>query len=350
MTVEISANGQKLSGWQRGTIQLTMSELANSFEVEYLVSGAGHKALEPGDKVQVLVNGHVVLDGYVDTTDDEDTPEDLRLKVGGRSRTADLVDCSAAKQQFSRLTVQQIAEKIAAPFGVPVTLETRDDQTLEPFSGFSVQQGETCADAILRLCQARGLYPYAVGTGLALGRAGSVKATMRLVRGSRPLLRTAKSDSWYSRYSEYVFRGQIRATEERAGKAAAALKSKVTDPEITRYRPLLIQVEAHGAGELQTRAEVARNQRIGAGQRVTVSVHGLAMDDGQPWRANMLIDVVHPVLDVNETLLISVVRMRFGEAEAEETELELVPPMAFDIGKNKVAKEKGPKKGVYTKP
>jgi prophage tail gpP-like protein len=347
VTVEISANGQKFSGWQRGSLRLTMQELANSFDVEYLASIDGAQALSAGDPVKVLVNGHVVIDGYVDTTDDEDTAEDLRLKVGGRSRTMDLVDCSAAKQQFSRQTALSIAMAIARPFEIEVDAES---DVGEPFPNFSVQHGETGADAILRASTARALYPYARGGMLVLGRAGSVKASMQLVRGQRPLLRTARSDSWYSRYSEYVFKGQIRATDDRFGKAAAAIKRSVTDPEINRYRPLLIQVEAHGPGDVQTRAEVARNQRIGQGQRVLATVHGLTMDDGNPWRANMLVDVHNPVLGIAETLLIADVRMRFGENEPEETELELQPPLAFDIGKNRAAKEKANKRGFYTKP
>lgn len=354
MTVEVSVGGVKYSGWQRGSIQLTMSELANNFDLEYLASNlrAGSRteadrALYAGDAVTVRVDGHDVIRGYVDTTDDEDAAEDVRLRVGGRSATADLVDCSAAKVQLHRQTALGIAQAVAKPFGIAVRAES---DVGEVYPSFSVQQGETAADVITRAAQPRGLYPYAVGGDLVLARAGSVRTSTRLSRGVPPLLRTARSDSWYARYSEYVFRGQVRATDNAHGRAASQLKQAVTDPEITRYRPLLIQVEAHGAGDIKTRAEVARNQRIGQGRRVTCVVLGLTTAEGTPWRPNLLVDVDNPALGVRETMLTSVVRMRFGEGEAEETELELMPPIAFDIGKNRVAHEKAPRRGTYTKP
>ncbi len=349
MTVEVSVAGVRYSGWQRGSLQLTMSELANSFELEYVAGGkrVADRALYPGDAVAVRIDGHDVIRGHVDTTDDEDAAEDLRLRVAGRSATADLVDCSAVKQSFGRQTALGIAQAVAKPFGIVVRAES---DVGEPFPVFSVQQGETCADVILRAAQPRGLYPYAVGGELVLGRAGATRTATRLVRGQYPLLRTARSDSWYSRYSEYVFRGQVRGTDDRHGRAASQLKSSVTDPEITRYRPLLIQVEARGQGDLVTRAEVARNQRIGQGHTVRCVLLGLTTAEGTPWRPNMLVDLDNPALDLRETMLTSVVRMRFGEGDAEETELELVPPIAFDVGKNRAAVEKGRKRGFYTKP
>ncbi len=349
MTVEISVAGVKYSGWQRGTVQLTLSELANSFDVEYVASGkrAADRALFVGDAVDVRVDGQSVLSGFVDATDDEDAAEDIKLRAAGRSKTMDLVDCSAPHQSFSGQTALQIAAAIAKPFGITVRAE---GDVGPPFPSFAVQKGETSADAILRTTQARGLYPYAVGGELVLGRAGAVSTTTRLERGKVPLLRSARSESWYARFSEYVFRGQIRATDTAYGKAAAQLKQSVTDPEINRFRPLLIQVEAHGLADLRTRAEVARNQRIGQGQRVLATLLGHTMAEGTPWRPNVLVPFINPILGVDQTLLVSVVRMRFGEAESDETELELVPPEAFDIGQNRVAHEKGRKRGFYTKP
>lgn len=349
MTVEVSVEGVRYTGWQRGSLQLTMSEMANSFDLEYVASGkrASDRAMYAGDRVLVRIDGVNVISGFVDTTDDEDAAEDIRLRVGGRSATADLVDCSAVKQSFNRQTALGIAQAVAAPFGITVRAES---DVGEPYASFSVQQGETGADVILRACTPRGLYPYAVGGDLVLGRAGAVRTSTRLVRGQPPLLRTARSDSWYARYSEYVFRGQIRATDAVHGKQASQLKQSVTDPDITRYRPLLIQVEAHGPGDIKMRAEVARNQRIGQGERVLATVLGLTTNEGTPWRPNLLVDVANPLLGIEATMLTSVVRMRFGENEAAETELELVPPIAFDIGKNRVAQEKTRKRGFYTKP
>lgn len=357
MTVEVSVAGVRYTGWQRGELMMTMADLANSFDLEYVASGrrAADRALFAGDAVDVRVlddsrTAHSVIAGYVDSVEDVDDADDLQLRAAGRSKTADLVDCSAVKATFRNVTALQVVQEIALPFGIRVRKEPQFLDVGDPFASFAVQQGETGADAIRRATEARGLFAYAVGGDLVLGRVGATKTRTRLERGAGGVERWQRAESWYARYSEYVFRGQIRREEGTSVRAAAQSKQSVTDPDITRFRPLLIQLEAHGPADLKTRAEVARNQRIGQGSRVVVTVNGLLTAEGTPWRPNLLVDVVNPVLNVQATLVTSTVRMRFGEAEAETSELELVDPIAFDIGKNRVAKEKVHKRGFYTKP
>lgn len=346
--VEVRVGGTRLSSFQRGTMQFSFNELVSMFEVEYAVTAREEKqrALFVGDKVEVYVGSRLAISGYVDTTDDEDTPEGLRLRAAGRSKSADLADCSAEKKKFSNQFLSDIASALARPFGVEV-LVTGDQGAKLP--SFAVQVGESVGEAINRAAQLRGLHPYAWSDKLVLASAGGVGKPVVLTRGYAPLIRTARTDSWYDRYSHYIFKGQVPSSDTAWGKNAAQLKTLVIDPHVKRYRPLLVQVATSGPGDLKTRAEVIRNQRAGQGQRVVVVCAGLTAPSGEVWSPNMRVSITNDVLALNDVLTVAAVRMRFGEQGNDQTELELLPPSAFDTGQVRELKAKQ-QKVKYTKP
>jgi prophage tail gpP-like protein len=345
--VEVRVGGTRLSSFQRGTLNFSMSELTASFDIEYAVTSREEKerALFVGDAVSVYVGSALALSGYVDSTDDEDSANGLRLRASGRSKSADLADCSGVKKTYANQKVSVLAREIAKPFGIGVEVLGNEGAAI---ARFSVQIGESAGDAIVRAGALRGLHPYAVRDKLVLATAREAGEAVILTRGTAPLMRTARADSWFERYSHYIFKGQVPSSDAAWGKNAAQLKSLVVDTTIKRYRPLLVQVATTGPGDLKTRAEVIRNQRAGQGQRVVASVAGLVAPNGQLWEPNMRVHVVNPVLAVNDTLLVSSVRMRFGEAVGDETELELMLPSAFETGQ--VRELKSHAKVKWTKP
>lgn len=337
MTVEVRVGGLRLSSFQRGSLQFSLTELTASFDIEYAMAdrNSNERPLFAGDAVEVLIDGISVLDGYVDTIDDEDGPDALTLRAAGRSRTSDLADCSAEHASFKGQTILTIARAIAAQFDVSVELDSEDGPG-DPFPSFHIQKGEMAGDALMRAAQLRGFYPNPRGRELLLTsiRPDGPVDTL-LERGQAPLLRTGRSDSWYTRFSTYIFRGQVPSTDEAWGKDASQLKHAVIDEEITRYRPLLVQVEAHGIGDLRTRATVVKNQRAGQGERITCTCAGLVTNEDRPWRPGMRVRLSNPALAINDALIVSQVRMQFGEAQPTTTELELARPEAFTIGKYK---------------
>jgi prophage tail gpP-like protein len=333
MSVELRVGGQRLSAFERGSLQLTMQEAANSFDVDYVADSraSSERLIYPGDAVSVLIGEETVLEGWVDTVDDEDSHEQSKFAAAGRSKAGDLVDCTSlrAPGSWSNATVDRIAMDVAAPFAVGVYV---DGSPGDPIAAFSVQKGETAYETIARAALKRGLIAYSVGGDLVLARAGSTRSRTVLERG-RNLVRSARSESHYARYSDYVLRAQARSTETRWGASASQLQHSVKDPAIKRYRPLLVQREAHSGIDLEHQAYLEKNQRAGRGQRIQAVVEGHITEEGYAWRPNTLVRLRNPVLGVDATLLVVVVRFRFGATDAEETELELARPEAFDLGK-----------------
>lgn len=331
--VELRVQGKTFDLFKSGAVQLSMEEPANSFDLEYVADGKipGVRAIFAGDTCTLALDGEVVLDGYVDGTEDTDEAESITLAAVGRSKTCDLVDCSAVSKprSWSNATLTKIAKDLCAPFGISVTV---DGDEGKPFDSFAVHHSEAAIETIGRAATKRGLFPYCVGGGLVLARAGSTKSATVLERGKN-VARWARSESFHSRFSDYVFRAQAPATDNNFGKKASQIKSTVRDAAVTRYRPIAVRKGAHDGIDLETHAKLERNQRAGRGERISALVPDWKDDAGKLWRPNTLVRVKNPVLGVEATLLIVSVRFRFGERESRAAVLDMTRPEAFDMAK-----------------
>lgn len=333
--VELRVNGKVFDDFESGSVELSMEQGCNSFSLEYVASQVSEKTRQifEGDECELALattkGPEVVISGYVDASEDDDGPDSLRLTASGRSRTCDLVDCSATftPGRWKKAKIEKIALDLCLPFSVDVFVE--GDQGAA-FPDFSIDKGETVYDAIARASLRRGLFPYCTGGELILAAAGSTKTRTVLERGKN-IIQSRRSSSWAGRYSDYLLRAQVRATDTNWGKNASQVNATIQDVEINRWRPLLVQAEADDKKDLKTRARVECNTRAGRGMRVSCLVDGWETDEGTAWRPNTLVRFKNLVLGVDADLLITTVRFRFGAGEPRETELEMTRPQAFDV-------------------
>jgi len=339
--VKLAVNGEALTGFSGGSIQLSMSAGANDFDLEYVPDDDDTRSIFEGDEVELSIDPgdglQSILTGYVDAVEDDDDPAGLRLSASGRSRTGDLLTCSpgfaplafgTAPRAWKNADIEKIVGDICAPFSIDVFVSPLEVGAA--FPSFSLQTGETAFDAISRAALKRGLFPYCVGGDLVLARAGSTQTRTVLERGGR-VIRSSRTSSWADRFSDYIYRAQARSTDNNFGAKASQLTSTVLDTTVNRFRPLAVQAEAHDKVDLKTRAEIERNTRAGNGESIVCLVDGWGTDEGNAWRPNTLVRFKNKVLGVDATLLITTVRFRFGPNEAREVELLLQRPEAFSV-------------------
>lgn len=337
--VELVVNGTVLNGFERGDLQLSMIEGANTFSVEYVPDPANPSARQifRGDAVEVWLDagdGHEkVLDGYVDQTEEDDDPDALRLSASGRSKTCDLIDCSVAStRSWKDAKLIDIVSDLCAPFDISTFVVGSPDT--EKIT-FSARGDEGAFAAISRVALMRGMFAYCTGGDLVLARAGSSQTKTVLERGVN-IERTRRTESWYDRFSEYIFRAQSKADDDDSDVAEnAQLKHSVTDTTITRYRPLCIQVEAGGQSTMEHRAIIERNVRAGQSEAITTTFDGWGMTERTgklvAWRPNTLVRFKNPLLGVDADLIVVTARFRFGARERQEVELTLARPEAFSL-------------------
>src|SRR5688572_27785637 len=126
--LHLVVNGRRYDGWKSVRVIRSIESAAGSFELEVSDRWGGQDLPWPiaeEDECKIQIDGQTVIDGYVDRRALSISATDRSLRYDGRDKAAALVDCSAVldKWTFRKASVLQIAQKIAAPFGVRVTLQ-----------------------------------------------------------------------------------------------------------------------------------------------------------------------------------------------------------------------------------
>lgn len=351
-----SAPGRRIRGWQSATIRRSIDELAPAFSVE-VRTAAGldtREALAVGEYVEVLVDEETVLSGWIEEVEVAGDGRDSSLSVSGRAITGDLVDChvigdgAAKRSSWRKATTLQIARDLCEPFGIEVSSDVAD--LSRPVPHFRTQPGETVFDALLRLAQDHGVRLSTSPLGeLRFVRTGS-RRSGGAIRYGVNVHRYSIKDSSAERFSTYIFRGQIPATDETSGKAAASVSWSEDDPVVGRYRPFLIQDDIQGGADArERRARFERNTRAGRAlvlsydvRPLTGSLEAWYAAPGEIWEENTIVSVEDEEHGVTGEWLVRSVDLRLANGSATVASLELVAPGAYDVA----AKPKKRKKGI----
>lgn len=360
MGVTLQVEGTNYAGWQTISVQRNVEQAASTFSATVSERWGGRSerwVIRPGARCSVLLDDDLVLTGYVDSYEPSFDAGAHMVAISGRSKTADFVDSSAIVPggQFKQLTLVDIAQRLAAPFGLGVDVTDVADQIAGPLSDVQIQQGETCHAVIERLCRMQGILVSDGPAGiLRLTRAGRRRAAGAIVQGQNILSASATLDV-AQRHSEYVVKGQRPNTDDRedgggndpvpvaggrlvassgggpAGPTVRACIGAAVDATIGRYRPWLVTAEtiADDAACGQRAAWEAR-RRAGLGVRASVTVAGWRQfgTRGPLWDVNLLVPVVSAWLGIDRDLLISSVEYRKDDG-GTTTALELTLPDAF---------------------
>lgn len=336
--VELLVGGRVYGGWKRVEIQRSIEQIAGGFVLELTHRWPGvdvAPGLREGLACQVLLDDDVVITGHIDMYEPDLGDNSSAIRVEGRDRTGDLVDCSAIHKggQWHNASLVSIVRDIAAPFGVPVVLQDGLNQGA-PFKSFALEDGERAFDAIDRACRLRSVLCASTPLGeIWLGESSDTETGVTLEEGVN-LKRISATHSWKDRYSRVVVKAQKAGDDESWASAAAQLKAEATDEEIDRYRPLILQAE-HGDNQavLSTRAQWEVNVRMGRGKRGKAVAVGWRMGangrEGALWMPNTVVRVISPRMNMDMEVLIVACSYTLTEQGAV-TELTFSRPEAFD--------------------
>ncbi|WP_207458659.1 phage baseplate assembly protein [Azospirillum sp. SYSU D00513] len=344
--VRVTVNGTDFAGWKSVRIAAGIDRQARDFDLSVTDVWPGSdvaRRIGPGDECKVWIGADLVLTGYVDATPISYDAKQVTISVKGRSRTADLVDCSALNEpgQWKARKVEQIAADLARPYGVEVIAAV---DTGEPVADHQLQQGESVFESIDRLLKARALLSTDDAQGrMILTRAGSDKAGTALVVSQNILTGSAALD-FKDRYSEYVVKGQKAVTEDDADdggddgdislspvEKAAQVKSTQPDSGIKRRRVLLIVESGQPDGATaRDRARFEAAHRAGKSYQTTYTVQGWRQGDGKLWVPNQLVQIKDPIIGFDMEMLIAEVSYSLSESGTTTT-LTVAPKAAYEL-------------------
>jgi prophage tail gpP-like protein len=334
---KLLVGGQIYRGWTAVEVDRDLDVMCSAFEIEVTERWPRQPQQWPiktGDNVVVTIDGEVAMTAWCDEVEPTIDAGDHTVKIRGRGKTCDLVDCSAMNKpgRWTRRKLEQIVSDLCAPFGISVSVE---GDTGPVFPTFALQQGESVKDAIDRLVQQRGLLPIETAQGnLLLAAPATAKAGGALSIGVNVTVGTAKHDA-KNRFSDYVVKGQRQGHDGDNGKAATQVRGEASDSQVTRYRPLMILSEEQSDGlSAASRAKFAATVRAGRAQTGKITVPGSRDASGALWEPNFLVPVSAADLGLLGDLLIKGVRYRSSE-DGTLTEIHVTRPEAYSLGEVK---------------
>lgn len=321
-------------GWTESRVEMAIGEIASTFELTLSAHWGqrrGRPAIMDNSAVQILIDDELVIDGWIDELRTSYDHETATTTITGRSRTADLVDCSAGAKisEWKDRTLLQIAADIGREFGVTVRALT---DVGEPFAKVDVSQGESAGDFLQRLCAARAVFPMADAHGnLTLVRAGEeLQGALVLGKNIKAMSGTSSSRG---RFSPVIVKGDGMGNIWADPDATASSDARATDVNVARYRPKIIISETSGdAKSFADRAQFEVNVRAGKAKSYEYTLTGWRTGGatGPLWQPNKLVTVDDPEAGIDTTMLVERVVFTKNE-EGTLTQLSVVPPAAYDL-------------------
>ncbi|HHT2831371.1 TPA: phage baseplate assembly protein [Klebsiella aerogenes] len=330
-SVFLRVNGREWGGWTSVRISAGIDRIARDFNVaitsQWPGSLDGMPQIKNGEQVEVLIGEDKVITGWVEALPLRYDASTITRGIVGRSKTADLIDCTAAPAQQSGKTLFRIASALAQPFGIEVidagapTAAVIDAQP---------EHGETVVDCLNRLLGQVQALAYDDERGrLVLGTPGITKAVTALVLGEN-ILSCDTERSVRDRFSSYLVTGQRPGTDDDFGEATiAAIRQSTTDAGVTRYRPHTLQQSGTATTDsCKSRCEFEARQRAAKTKETTYTVQGWRQGNGELWMPNQSVVVFDPLNGFdNETLVIAevtysqdnngtIAELRVGPADA----------------------------------
>lgn len=343
--VTIVTGGTAWGGWQSIEIMRGIETVPASFSLqgtERYPGDAGDTtvAIKTGSPAQIRIGGDTVITGYVEVTDRVIAPRQHEIAVTGRSKLADLVDCSGfTKQwQFNNLTLLSIAQAICAPFGISVSAPDGDSAAQPSVAIIVTETGFELLEEVARW-SAKLLYDDTDGN-LVIANVGSQAHASGVAEGVN--VQAARGTINVSEcFTEIAAVWQDTAIlEDGAGTTTIAEAFKVEAQDGNwparadgqpRYRPLLI-VSEQGAGMAQVvprRIQWEMARRWGRSQAVRVTVDSWRDSAGSLWTPNWLVPVNLPSLKCANAMLLLVSVRYLRDEQGSRAELTLMPPEAM---------------------
>jgi prophage tail gpP-like protein len=323
-TITVAVGGQVWKGIEVLAIDAAFDHAARSFHFEIAPAASRLQTFAPGTALSISSNGDLMCAGYVDRLG----PSFTKLKVSGRSKAADFIDCAAIDPNqtgaFENQTPLQIAQALAKPFGVTIT----SDQQLDPVESFQLTPGEKAFAAIERLVREQGLTIAGNADGsLNLTKPGSARQAGALIEGVNILRGAAADLDWSHRHSPIIVRGQaIAGTDD----AALQVEATASDGAVNRYRPLVV-IEDRDLDQqtAQSLADARAQREAGASLKATIPVKGFHDSGGVLWTPGRLVWIESALLGLTGAMLIKHAAFRKARKGGSTTRLGVVDPRAF---------------------
>lgn len=340
-----TSNARTISGWTSVSMSRGIERCPSSFVVNFTepFPGASQVLVQPGDEVEVYLGTDLVLSGFVDRYIPSYNKTEHSIRIEGRSKCQDIVDCSAKwpGMQFVNTPLFTIAQQLCAIYGVKVVIAPGTVQGA-PITYQNIIPGESVYAILERLCRFRALLLYDQPDGSLLLASGGTQTdnpaaapigTATAASGFQEGVNVLAASALFSmdgRFSDYDALYQGLDTYQDIGNGGNLI-AHVTDAGVPRFRYTAIISEnvAGGAVVAEQRAIWEMNSRVGRSFQVRLTTDTWRDSAGTLWTPNTLVPIDLPSLKLQpKTWLISDVTYK-RDQNGTTADLVIMPPEAF---------------------
>jgi prophage tail gpP-like protein len=336
----LTVNDQSISGWESIRVTRGVERCPSDFDIlmsDVTPSDSDSVIVKPGDLCTVQIGDDLVITGYIDKYIPSISPESHNIRITGRGKCQDLVDCAAEwpSGQITESSVLVIAQKLAAYYNIAVSASSAVTVTEAAQAGQIPQTnviiGETPYELIERFCRFRGYLAYELPDGsLYLSQVNyNTFAASGFVEGQN-IQQASMEYSMDQRFSVYqCFTQSVHILGELGADVFPYYES--TDPGVLRKRKMKIVMEGsmYGREVCKQRADWENARRAGRGNVLTLTTDSWRDSAGTLWTPNTLVPLDLPRLkQLQVNWVISSVSYKRDE-NGTTAELVLMPPGAF---------------------
>ena len=303
--VVIKAGGRAVGGWTEVAISGGLDMAPSVFELAMTERTKGKVVdvvLNKGDACTIEIGGNLVMTGWINRYSSRVNAGEHTVRVSGRSRCQDLVDCSAIPKNLSinNATVGAVARDLVAPFA-GITVQTPDgDGSGKPYQ-VGVSWGETPWEIISEIASYEGLLVHDDARGdLVICKVGTAKMASGFKEGVN-LQAFSLDDADDMLFSLYIPAMMAQDSLQLIGPGGNKAGDPVPDPLVTRYRPLVVVSDQMVQGQFlaQQRAVWEATRRRGRSKSVSVTADSWRDVAGKLWTHNVLAPVDVPTVHVS---------------------------------------------------
>jgi prophage tail gpP-like protein len=343
-TLTLFVNGKQMTGWTASRVSTSLERVPRDFSIELTDRDPLNSKLisvQAGMSCTVNIGADPVIAGWIDRVALSFNRASHGIRIIGRSKSADLVDCSVTPDvlvggQIFTGSIFDLANRLCAPFKIPVSIAPGVNPALNGPGGAPLKLNavltETAWEILERVARWLGVLIYDMPDGsMMIANVGTSTMASGFTEGQN--VETAQvSYSMDERYSQYL--PCLMSTNFLGQQGVGGMSFKpALDQGVTRFRPLIVVSEQFqiGAPFAETRAQWEAARRWGRSQAVILTVTGWRDTAKTLWTQNAFAPVSLPGLKLTPKdpwIIGSVSFVKDGE-RGTVADVMLMPKQAF---------------------
>lgn len=330
--VLLTQDGLSLTGWKSVRITRSIEFGTSSFDLACSADANTLKLVsKEGAPIKVSIGDDVVLTGYVETIESIMTPRTHDIRISGRGKLADLIDCSCRIDKINAHTkLLDLCTTIAQPYSVTVAIA--DDATRKMLDQLPVLPRqlvsitETAWEVIERYARYCGVLVYEGAAGeLVIATAGTEKGDSGVALGENieAIICTKTTLGTFSTFNAVLSAYSMGADDEGIENLQAV--TVVAKSTTGRLRPTYFVSEQSATDRqfVEKRVNWMASRSYGRSRRVRVMVDNWRDADGVPWTPNINYPVSAPAVGVPDGTMLLLAEVSYIRNE-NGTHAELV--------------------------